>query len=222
MPLMRHWLLHDPNLSSGPSTGSANTSIRITAVTSCRCGLMALARGKGAKERLVPLSPRLLECLRDYWRKQRPKTWLFPGTDRERPLNPSVVQRACKSAAAEAGLTKRITPHTLRHSYATGLLEAGVDLLTIGRLLGHSCFSSTLIYLHVRRPHLQSAPSPLDWLPVKQCPSPGEPSSRTPSFGSSSKRAEAADPGSKRLANRNTKDATGNASRRKRPPRRQR
>lgn len=184
--------------------------------------LLRVARGKGAKERLVPLSPRLLECLRDYWRKQRPKRWLFPGTDPQRPLNPSAVQNACKSAAAEAGLAKRVTPHCLRHSYATGLLEAGVDLLTIGRLLGHSCFSSTLIYLHVRRPHLQSAPSPLDWLPVKQCPSPGQPSSQTPSFGSSSKCAEAAGSGWRRSANRSTNDATGNARRKKSPPKRQR
>ena len=64
----------------------------------------------------------------------------------------------------------RSTPHTLRHSYATGLLEAGVDLLTISRLLGHKSFSTTMIYLHVRRPHLQSTPSPVDWLPVRQVP----------------------------------------------------
>jgi hypothetical protein len=64
----------------------------------------------------------------------------------------------------------RISPHTLRHSFATGLLEAGVDLLTIGQLLGHRSFTSTLVYLHVRRPHLISTPSPIDWLPVRQCP----------------------------------------------------
>jgi site-specific recombinase XerD len=170
--------------------------------------LLRVACGKGAKERLVPMSPRLLECLRDYWRKYRVKTWLFPGSNPDRPLNPSAVQSACRRAAAEAGLTKRITPHCLRHSYATGLLEAGVDLLTIGRLLGHACFSSTLIYLHVRRPHLQSAPSPLDWLPVKPCPSGVEPSSQTPSSETSSKRAEAAGPGSKRSPSKSTKDAT--------------
>ena len=69
--------------------------------------------------------------------------------------------------AALARINKPVSPHTLRHSYATGLLEAGVDLLTIGRLLGHSSFTTTMIYLHVRRPHLDSTPSPLDWLPVR-------------------------------------------------------
>ena len=68
----------------------------------------------------------------------------------------------------KAGILKNVTPHTLRHSYATGLLEAGVDLLTIGRLLGHKSFSTTMIYLHVRRTHLGAAPSPIDWLPVNQ------------------------------------------------------
>jgi integrase len=70
----------------------------------------------------------------------------------------------------KAGILKNVTPHTLRHSYATGLLEAGVDLLTISRLLGHKSFSTTMIYLHVRRTHLGSIPSPIDWLPVRQVP----------------------------------------------------
>ena len=78
-------------------------------------------------------------------------------------------------------VNKRVSPHTLRHSYATGLLEAGVDLLTIGRLLGHKSFTTTLIYLHVRRPHLDSTPSPLDWLPVRQCPRWLEPNPAAPS-----------------------------------------
>ena len=86
------------------------------------------------------------------------------------PLSSTTIQKTCKSAAREAGIRQRVSPHTLRHSFATGLLEAGVDLLTIGQLLGHKSFSSTLVYLHVRRPHLQSTPSPLDWLPVRQCP----------------------------------------------------
>jgi len=75
-----------------------------------------------------------------------------------------------KASARRAKIKKRVTPHTLRHSYATGLLEAGVDILTISRLLGHSSFLTTMIYLHVRRPHLNSTPSPLDWLPVRQLP----------------------------------------------------
>jgi site-specific recombinase XerD len=132
--------------------------------------LLRVGCGKGAKERLVPLSPRLLEELRRYWKAYRPSDWLFPGKTPDRPLGETTVQKACTRAAKEAGLQQRVTPHVLRHSYATGLLEAGVDLLTISRLLGHRSFSTTLIYLHVRRPHLESTPSPLDWLPVAQCP----------------------------------------------------
>jgi len=91
------------------------------------------------------------------------------------------VQKACKLAAALARIPKHVTPHTLRHSYATGLLEAGVDLLTIGRLLGHKSFLTTMVYLHVRRPHLESTPSPIDWLPVRQCPRWVHPQPQTPS-----------------------------------------
>ncbi len=126
--------------------------------------------GKGAKQRLVPLSPRLLEELRQYWRLARPTSFLFSGRTLEGPLSSSPIQKTCKAAALQAGILKEVTPHTLRHSYATGLLEAGVDLLTIGQLLGHKSFSTTMVYLHVRRPHLNSIPSPIDWLPVRQCP----------------------------------------------------
>jgi hypothetical protein len=73
-------------------------------------------------------------------------------------------------ATAKARINKHVTPHTLRHSYATGLLEAGVDLMAISKLLGHSSFTTTMVYLHCRKQHLSSTPSPLDWLPVKQCP----------------------------------------------------
>jgi len=141
--------------------------------------LLRVSLGKGAKQRLVPLSPRLLETLRDYWRKYRPAKWLFPGRKPDKPLSASAVQRCCQRSVLEAGMQKHATPHTLRHSYATGLLEARVDLLTISRLLGHRSFSSTLIYLHVRRPHLESVPSPLDWLPVNQCPKSAKPTTPT-------------------------------------------
>ena len=97
-------------------------------------------------------------------------TYLFPGKTPDVPLSSATAQKACKMAAALARINKPVSPHTLRHSYATGLLEAGVDLLAIGRLLGHKSFTTTMIDLHVRRPHLDSIPSPLDWLPVRQCP----------------------------------------------------
>ena len=100
----------------------------------------------------------------------RPERWLFPGGALERPISDTTVQKSCKRAAREAGIVKHVSPHVLRHSYATGLMESGVDLLTISRLLGHRSFSTTLVYLHVRRPHLERTVSPLDLLPVDQCP----------------------------------------------------
>lgn len=148
---------------------SEAASLTIADIDSARMQLR-IAAGKGAKERLVPLSPRLLAELREYWKRERPPTYLFPGKATDVPLSAATIQKVCRQAVLKAGLKKRVTPHTLRHSYATGLLEAGVDLLTIGRLLGHSSFSSTLRYLHVRRTHLGSVPSPIDWLPVRQLP----------------------------------------------------
>jgi len=131
---------------------------------------LRISHGKGAKTRLVPLSPRLLHELREYWKTVRSPHYLFPGRTFDVPLSGTTIQKTCKAAVLKAGIRKRVTPHTLRHSYATGLLEAGVDLLTIARLLGHRSFSTTLVYLHVRRPHLASTPSPIDWLPVRQLP----------------------------------------------------
>ncbi len=152
------------------------TQLQVVDIDSQRMQLKVM-HGKGNKQRLVPLSPRLLQELRSYWKQVRPTTFLFPGRTLDVPLSSATIQKACKMGAALARINKPVTPHTLRHSYATGLLEAGVDLLTIGRLLGHSSFTTTMIYLHVRRPHLESTPSPLDWLPVRQCPQWVDPSS---------------------------------------------
>lgn len=143
--------------------------LKIPDIDSTRMQLR-VAHGKGAKERHVPLSPRLLEALRQYWKKYRPETYLFSGKTPEVPYAATSIQKAIKASARRAGIKKPVHPHVLRHSYATGLLEAGVDMLTISRLLGHASFATTMVYLHVRREHLQSAPSPLDWLPVRQLP----------------------------------------------------
>ena len=133
--------------------------------------MLHIRSGKGRKDRYVPISPRLLNELRSYWKLQRPTDYLFAGKTADVPLSTATVQKTCKMAAAQARITKTgISPHTLRHSYATALLEAGVDILTISRLLGHSCFVTTMVYLHCRRPHLERAPSPIDWLPIRQCP----------------------------------------------------
>ncbi len=143
-------------------------SLQIPDIDSQRMQLRIV--GKGNKQRLVPISPRLLTELRTYWKQYRPPQYLFPGKTPDRPYAATSIQKAIKVAARQAKIAKTVTPHVLRHSYATGLLEAGVDLLTISRLLGHASFVTTMIYLHVRQPHLQSTPSPLDWLPVRQLP----------------------------------------------------
>lgn len=129
-----------------------------------------ITHGKGAKQRQVPLSPRLLSELREYWKRYKPTSLLFPGNSADKTYCDTSIQLAIKASAKAANISKKISPHTLRHSYATGLLEAGVDLMTISRLLGHASFATTMVYLHCRREHLHSAPSPLDWLPVKQLP----------------------------------------------------
>jgi integrase/recombinase XerD len=121
--------------------------------------------GKGQKERLVSLSPLLLDELRQYYRDVRPGAWLFPGKDPQRPLHAATVQRACKVACRKAGLP-RITPHTLRHCYATHLLEAGTDLRLIQALLGHHRVGTTAGYTHVTTTGLQQVVSPLDKLPA--------------------------------------------------------
>ena len=124
--------------------------------------------GKGGRSRDLPLSPALLEALREYWRWRKPKTFLFPSRNHQRgpehPISDKSVWLACQEAARQAGLSKRITPHTLRHSWATHLLEAGTDLRTIQVLLGHGDLETTAQYLHLSQRHLQAVTNPLDSL----------------------------------------------------------
>jgi site-specific recombinase XerD len=145
---------------------SEGTHLRPADIDSQRM-LVQVRQGKGQKDRIVPLSPVLLEQLRTWWRATRPQEWLFPGQGGRGPLSDHSAQKACQQAAQKAGLKKRVSPHALRHSYATHLLEAGVDLRTLQKLLGHACLSTTLIYTHVSQPRLLAAPSPLDLLPLE-------------------------------------------------------
>ncbi len=124
--------------------------------------VVIVRQGKGAKDRLVPLSQRLLVELRRYWLMHRSLVWVFPGRELGRPLHPAGVQREFQLTLRRAGIDKRATPHTLRHSFATHLLEAGVDIFTVQKLLGHGALSTTAHYLHVSRRHLQQTPSLLD------------------------------------------------------------
>ena len=130
--------------------------------------IIRVVAGKGGKDRDLPLSPALLEILREYWRWRKPRLYLFPTrTYRRRldqPISDKTVWIACSEAARRAGISKRVTPHTLRHSWATHLLEAGTDLRTIQVLLGHGDLETTAQYLHLSQRHLQAVMNPLDSL----------------------------------------------------------
>jgi integrase/recombinase XerD len=126
-------------------------------------------QGKGNKDRDVTLSPRLLEVLRAYWRWRKPKTYLFPSYQRKRseqPISAKTVWYAVREAARRAGIKKKVSPHILRHSWATHLLERGTDLKTIQVLLGHIDLESTTIYLHLSQRHLQAVQNPIEGLPI--------------------------------------------------------
>jgi site-specific recombinase XerD len=135
--------------------------LRIEDIDSARM-VIHVRQAKGHKDRDVMLSPRLLAVLRQYWKDQRPKPFLFPGRKPDQPINLRTVQVVCKRALAASGLSKGVTMHTLRHSFATHLLESGTDLRTIQVLLGHRSFSTTARYVHVATAALQSTRSPFD------------------------------------------------------------
>lgn len=132
--------------------------------------MIHVCEGKGGRDRDVLLSPKLLETLREYWRWMKPKTFLFPGMINnwraDVPIDTKVVWEAVRQARTRVGIQKQVTPHTLRHSFATHMLEAGADLRTIQVLLGHAKLADTTVYLHLSRRHLQAVPSPLELLEV--------------------------------------------------------
>ena len=151
-------------------TGMRRTEVSLLKVSDVDSQRMTIRveRGKGGAGRDLPLSPALLETLRAYWRWKKPRTYLFPSGDRKRgqdkPISDKTVWYACREAARHAGLTKHVTPHTLRHSWATHLLEAGTDLRTIQILLGHGDLETTAKYLHLSQKHLHAVVNPLEGL----------------------------------------------------------
>jgi len=138
--------------------------LRVTDIDSKRM-VLRVNQGKGRKDRDVMLSPRLLEELRSYWKSARPKTWLFPGGTPGRPITRNAVELACRKAHRAAGIRKPITPHSLRHAFATHLLEAGTDLRKIQLLLGHRSLATTSRYLKVATSTVCATTSPFDLLP---------------------------------------------------------
>ncbi|WP_169746961.1 tyrosine-type recombinase/integrase [Edaphobacter aggregans] len=131
--------------------------------------IIRVIKGKGGKDRDLPLSPALLETLRAYWRWLKPRTYLFPSRmhrDREQPITDKTLWWACSQAARRAGIRKRVSPHLIRHSWATHLLEAGNDLRTIQLLLGHEDLETTARYLHLSQQHLHQVSNPLEELKI--------------------------------------------------------
>lgn len=124
--------------------------------------VIRVEQGKGRKDRFAMLSPQLLDILRAWWREGRPRSWLFPGQDWLRPLSSRQFNRACRAASLLAGLEKRVTPHTLRHSFATHLLERGTDIRVIQVLLGHAKLDTTALYTKVATKMIREVESPLE------------------------------------------------------------
>ena len=156
------------------ATGARNaevTHLKVSDVDSKRM-VIHIRGGKGRKDRDVMLSPKLLQELREHWHRLRrkPRVWLFPGHHdhgADHPIDTKTVWQACQQAAQRAGLQKSVHPHSLRHCFATHLLEAGADLRTIQILLGHNDLKETTRYLHLSQRHLHAAASPLDSLSLK-------------------------------------------------------
>jgi site-specific recombinase XerD len=129
--------------------------------------VIRVEQGKGRKDRYVMLSPHLLELLRAWWKATRPQGWLFPGRDRVQPMTTRQLNRACHAAAQMAKINKRVSLHTLRHSFATHLLEQNIDIRVIQVLLGHAKLDTTALYARVATKTIRQVMSPLDHIARK-------------------------------------------------------
>jgi len=143
---------------------SETSHLKVTDIDSKRM-MVRVQQGKGYKDRYTILSQTALECLRQYWRAYRPKEWLFEGQKEGTHICLSSIQQIFVEAKERAGITKPASPHTLRHSFATHLIEAGTSLHHVQLLLGHRSPTTTTVYLHVSRMNLAQVTSPLDSIP---------------------------------------------------------
>jgi site-specific recombinase XerD len=150
---------------------SEATHLKVTDIDSQRM-VIRVEQGKGQKDRYVMLSPRLLEELRTYWKRARPTPWLFPGDIPGRPITRDAVEQACDKARRLSGIDKPITPHSMRHAFATHLLESGTDVRRIQLLLGHRSLATTSHYLKVATSSVCATVSPFDLLPRPEPPQP--------------------------------------------------
>jgi site-specific recombinase XerD len=150
---------------------SEATHLKVTDIDSQRM-MIRVDQGKCNKDRYVMLSPRLLEELRMYWKSARPQTWLFAGNIPGQPITKDAVEQACQKAHRACGITKPITPHSLRHAFATHLLESGTNVRSIQLLLGHRSLATTSRYLKIATSTLCATVSPFDLLPKIEAPQP--------------------------------------------------
>jgi integrase/recombinase XerD len=159
---LRHRTILTTMYAAGPRVSEV-VHIKVSDIDSSR-NVIWIRGGKGRKDRQTLLPPKLLDLLRCYWRWKRPKDWLFPGEKPGQPITCAAIVLACKKAAEAAGISKAIHPHSLRHAFATHLLEAGVNLRSIQILLGHAKLETTARYLHVADTAVRSTISPLELL----------------------------------------------------------
>lgn len=164
--LPRHRVLLMTAYAAGLRVGEV-VRLRVQDIDSDRMTIR-VEQGKGAQDRYTLLSPRLLEELRCYWRLERPSPWLFPTRNALQPMHYGTAERAYTAAKQRAGIAKAGNIHALRHAFATHLLEAGTDLHTIQRLLGHRHIRSTMRYLHLARRNITDRTSPLDLLDLPE------------------------------------------------------
>jgi|ERR1035438_3786426 site-specific recombinase XerD len=160
--ILKHRVILSMIYSAGLRSGEL-CRLKISDVDSGRM-MIHIRRAKGCKDRYVPLSKNILLGLRKYFKLYKPKVYLFNGKEKGAPFSPNGLRWIMRESVKKAGILKTVCVHTLRHSYATHLLEDGLDIVTIKELMGHDCIESTMIYLHIARPEKRKAFSPFDTL----------------------------------------------------------
>jgi len=168
VPGLRNRIVLTTAYAAGLRVGEV-ARLKVASIDSKRM-LIHIENGKGGRDRYAMLSPRLLKILRAYWKRVQPGLWLFPGQDPSRHVSTRAVQDACRAARRRARIGKPVTVHTLRHSFATHLLESGIDIRIIQVLLGHTDLGSTARYAQVATNLLASTASPFDQLSVEVIP----------------------------------------------------
>jgi integrase/recombinase XerD len=165
-PNPKHRLLLSTIYAAGLRVSEA-VRLRVADID-CERMTLRVVQGKGRKDRVIPLSHRLLEQLKTYWKTRPPQRWLFPNLKATRAIDVTTAQKVFMSAKLRTGITKRGGIHSLRHAYATHLIETGTDVPTVQRLLGHRSVATTMRYFHLSRSRLETIRSPLDLLDGKR------------------------------------------------------